>query len=127
MQLEIGMREDKKLNKLSKKLNTALKSVGALDEAMRTGNVAHKLSPLAFEVTKEAIKHPAVELLSDSINQFKELHGKDPVSIKVPPAILKSILSLMPDEDQKLFWVAPVKKLAGLDVDVSTDGTLILQ
>lgn len=118
---------DKKLQKLNKKLNNALMAAAKLEDAANAGKVHHQLKPLAFEVTKQAVQHPAVELLNNSISQFKEQHGTDPVSIRIPPPILKQILDLLPDEDQKLFWVAPVKKLGGLVVDLSDDGTLVLQ
>lgn len=118
---------DAKLEKLNKKLTHSLMEIAKLEEMAKAGQPTHQLTPLAFEVTKQATEHPAVKLINQSIDQFKTQFGKDPVSIKMPPPLLKQVLDLLPDEDQKLFWVAPVKKLGGIPVDLTDNGTLVLQ
>ncbi|MCD9517057.1 hypothetical protein [Photobacterium carnosum] len=116
---------NKRLRKLNGRLNDTLLEMAKLEDTANA--VRHQLKPMAFEVAQKSAQHPAVELINSSIIQFKNRYGKEPETIRIPPAILKQLLDLLPDEDQKLFWVAPIKKLGGLIVDVSEDGTLVIQ
>lgn len=118
---------NKSLRKLNDRLKDTLLEMAKLEDTANAGNVHHQLKPMAFEVAQKSAQHPAVDLINSSIIQFKNQYGKEPETIRIPPAILKQLLDLLPDEDRQLFWVAPIKKLGGLIVDVSEDGTLVIQ
>ncbi|MFW1108338.1 hypothetical protein ACEWA7_20065 [Vibrio parahaemolyticus] len=110
-----------KLEQLGQQLEAVMKHV----DRGATGDIKnHKVNPLALELAKN--KNPYLTLLKESHERFECEYGYPPQLVKMPLAMLLSLLSDLPHLEQQLFWISTTKKIEGMEVKLSQDGTLRL-
>lgn len=110
-----------KLEQLGQQLATAMKqaehaNVGTI------GSVHHKISPLAYELAKNT--NPYLTLLKENHERFKHEYGRPAKIVFMPMAMLMSLVEDLPQVEQQLFWMSDTKKIEGMEVKLTQDGTL---
>ncbi|EPH6098217.1 hypothetical protein ACS0KQ_003244 [Vibrio cholerae] len=110
-----------KLEALSQELAAAMQQI---DRSGVSDGVTHKVKPLAFEVAKN--KNPYLDLLNQNYDHFICEYQKPPQAVYMPLEMLMSLIADLPLLEQQLFWVSDTKKIQGMDVKLTTDGTLRL-
>lgn len=110
-----------KLEQLGQQLATAMQqadhaNVGSI------GSVNHKISPLAYELAKST--NPYLNLLKQNHERFQHEHGRPAQNVYMPMAMLMSLVGDLPQMEQQLFWMSDTKKIEGMEVKLTQDGTL---
>lgn len=106
-----------KLEQLGQQLATVMQAnVGTIS------SVNHKISPLAYELAKST--NPYLNLLKQNCERFQHEYGRPAKIVYMPMAMLMSLVGDLPQMEQQLFWMSDTKKIEGMEVKLTQDGTL---
>lgn len=110
-----------KLEQLGHQLAEAMKQADHANVGT-IGSVHHKVSPLACELAKNT--NPYLTLLKDNHERFEHEYGRPAQLVYMPMAMLMSLVGDLPQMEQQLFWMSETKKIEGMEVKLTQDGTL---
>lgn len=109
-----------RLEQLNHQLSSAIQQA----DMCNIDTTHHKVSPIACELAKST--NPYLTLLKESHERFEREYGRPAQLVYMPMAMLMPLVGDLPQMEQQLFWVSETKKIEGMEVKLSQDGTLKL-
>lgn len=126
------LESDQRLAELNEQMQVHLKALAGHTERPEVELPDHqfkdnKLFSAMQNMQNNEQQDPMLKLLADAVQQFKQQHQREPVAVKMPMQMLLHIVGMLDKALQEAFWNADVKRLAGLLVGTTEDGTLVLK
>lgn len=125
---QLTQKQAEKLGELNERLAVHLKALSG--QAAKADIVLpdHQINTSKLNLAMQGERQdPMLKLLADSIEQFSKQHQRAAIAVKMPMHMLLHIIGLATPEEQQAFWDADIKRLAGLLVGTTEDGTLVLK
>ncbi|CCO46717.1 conserved hypothetical protein [Vibrio nigripulchritudo SOn1] len=105
------------LQALGEKLSKALQPID-----VNGGSKNHSVKPIAAELSKTT--NPWLTTFEDNLKSYRQQAGKNPVQVSMPLEMLLGLIGELPQLEQTLFWTSDVKRIEGIQVKLTNDGTL---